>query len=70
MSEGQVHHDVKVCPILAAFAGGRDSVSTGSTWAIRCKASECAWWDDSHHACVVMALPLGMAGMLESAKSS
>ena len=68
MTEG--HHDAKICPILAAFAGGRDTVSTGSTWAIRCKASECAWWDDSHHACVVMILPLEMAGKLASAKSA
>jgi hypothetical protein len=52
----EVHHDAKVCPILAAFSGSRDTVSTGGSWATRCKGTECAWWDAERHHCAVTVI--------------
>ena len=65
MVEG--HRDAKICPILAAFTGGRDSVSTGSTWAIRCKGSECGWWDENHQNCAVVMIPVQLGELFSSA---
>jgi hypothetical protein len=53
-------HKDKICPILAAF-GNKDSVSTGSSWAARCKGDECGWWDADHKRCAVIAISNGLA---------
>lgn len=46
----------KICPLLAAFGGSRDQVSTGSNWAARCKGTDCAWWDVAHNSCAVTVI--------------
>ncbi len=48
------HHD-KICPILAA-SGTKDNVSTGSSWATRCKSDECGWWDPERESCAVTVI--------------
>jgi len=59
----QGHQNVRICPILAAFSGSRDSVSTGSTWAVRCKGSDCGWWDDEERRCAVAVISHSLAGV-------
>ncbi|MEN6520142.1 MAG: hypothetical protein ABFD46_03190 [Armatimonadota bacterium] len=46
----------KICPLLAAFGGSRDQVSTGSNWASKCKGVDCAWWDAAHNNCAVTVI--------------
>ena len=48
--------EVKICPILAAFSAGKDSTSSGSSWAIRCKTGECAWWSAENEKCSVAVM--------------
>lgn len=47
---------VKICPLLAAFGGNRDQVSSGSNWVSRCKGADCAWWDTTHHNCAITVI--------------
>ncbi len=58
------HHE-KICPILAAF-GSRDSISSGSTWACRCKGDECGWWDDDQKKCAVSVISKEIGQMITS----
>ncbi len=54
----------KTCPLLAAFATNKDQVSTGSTWASRCKGTDCAWWDTEKDNCVVSSVCKSVAHLL------
>lgn len=59
-------HSAKICPLFAAFAANKDQVSTGSTWATRCKGADCAWWDDSHSICGIVLVSKELAKALAS----
>ncbi|HOK53948.1 MAG TPA: hypothetical protein PLZ21_02300 [Armatimonadota bacterium] len=58
-------HQNKICPLLAT-AVSKDQVSSGSSWASRCKGDDCAWWDTEQNNCAIAVLSKELGEALTS----